>query len=221
MAFLRIPDRHFKGFSKLNSFTEDEVSSLISAIENEPPGANFKVLSGKIQSLVGLEEDIANIILSLTLSLLSSLEDSELDIEKFKNSIYSSLEEKEKEDLIPTTSLRKYIDLILQKGQNLKVTTKAHTLNSERERILVSSRIITDIRPVFNDEKEEEIQGSIIIHTLQLEFFEDSKKKTMFFAVDSKDLEKLKTDVERAEKKHEKISHHFKSDGIPFFELTE
>jgi hypothetical protein len=80
---------------------------------------------------------------------------------------------------------------------------KALTLRNEYERILTDTRILSDIRPVFDDDQENpSMRAAIVNHTLRFTYTAgDGERHESHFALDVDDLEKLKTQIERALKK--------------------
>ncbi|MHC9292037.1 hypothetical protein ACRCUN_06190 [Mycobacterium sp. LTG2003] len=80
---------------------------------------------------------------------------------------------------------------------------KALTLRNEYERIVTDTRILSDIRPVFDDDEENPgIRAAIVNHTLRFTYTAgDGERHESHFALDVHDLEKLKAQIERALKK--------------------
>jgi len=63
-----------------------------------------------------------------------------------------------------------------------------------------SARVLTDIRPVFNDDGSE-VHAAVVTHTLELAYTEDGVTKTLCLAVDAQDLTQLSTICSRAQQK--------------------
>lgn len=82
-------------------------------------------------------------------------------------------------------------------NNHILTTTKAFDLSSDFERILESARIISDIRPVFNDDRTE-IIGTIICSTLRLAYTDGDNDKSITIAMDEEDLRNLAKECERA-----------------------
>lgn len=73
---------------------------------------------------------------------------------------------------------------------SLKYTAKALDLAFDRERIFNKSRIITDIRPVFDSEKQE-IVGAVVIQSLRIEYYSEDGFHSSTFSLSTKDIEDL------------------------------
>ncbi|MRG72874.1 hypothetical protein GH722_13990 [Alphaproteobacteria bacterium HT1-32] len=90
-------------------------------------------------------------------------------------------------------------DLIgsLLKSEKLSVAVKALHLGLDHNNLLVESKILTDIRPVFNEEKSH-ILGSIVTFTLMLEVSGRGEDVKFDVALDLSDVESLKNSCQDA-----------------------
>lgn len=94
---------------------------------------------------------------------------------------------------------------------NVITSIKASLLLAERERLLLSSRVITDVRPVLEDSLSS--AAVLIINTLKIEFQEEGEKKTAFIAIDEQDIDSLISSLERAKRKSDSLKNTFESSG--------
>jgi len=110
----------------------------------------------------------------------------------------------------PKTSLDNWQKLALQLANILSsisedhpvmICQKAQSLAYTHENLLLSARLITDFRPVF-DEAGTQILETIIIHTLSIQYQSGHQDpSTMDFALDANDVRLLREACERAERK--------------------
>ena len=78
------------------------------------------------------------------------------------------------------------------------LTAKAVDLVIDYERLYLKSRILTDIRPVF-DTPRDAIVGSVITHTLRLDYMTyDGDEATTSIALDIKDIRQLAEACQKA-----------------------
>jgi len=89
---------------------------------------------------------------------------------------------------------------ILSSNNAVSLGAKAIELFFEHQLVLCSTRIITDLRPIFNDEATELI-GFFSYHTLVARCVEGSQLREFHVALDKNDLTILKEQLERASKK--------------------
>jgi hypothetical protein len=80
---------------------------------------------------------------------------------------------------------------------------KALDLRNAYERILLTSRIVSDIRPVFDDDDiKESVTAAMVNHTLQLKYSGSAHdQQDLHIAVDIDDLKRLREQIDRALKK--------------------
>lgn len=86
--------------------------------------------------------------------------------------------------------------------QNVWTIVKTIDLAYDYTDLLQDAKILTDIRPVFNEDASG-ILGSIVSFTLRLSLNGREGRKSLSITIDEKDVEKLKQICERALKKAE------------------
>jgi hypothetical protein len=85
------------------------------------------------------------------------------------------------------------------------VAAKTHDLAFDFDNLMVAARILTDIRPVFDDQRDVIVAG-IINHLLRVEFAtsnDGGQIRSFSLAVDNSDLKKLRDQCDRALRKSE------------------
>jgi len=86
---------------------------------------------------------------------------------------------------------------------SLDVAFKATELTSEYDNILKNSKILTDIRPIYN-ETVSEVEGTFVTFTLRLQYYDRNREiERISFALDIDDIKKMIKSCERAIKKSE------------------
>ncbi|HEY7089647.1 MAG TPA: hypothetical protein VH518_16230 [Tepidisphaeraceae bacterium] len=84
----------------------------------------------------------------------------------------------------------------------LLVRQKARGLTYAHQYIFRSCRIITDLRPVFN-EAGDDINAMVLTHVLRIEYFDGVRKQRIEFALDEADINDLERATKRAKVKTE------------------
>jgi hypothetical protein len=97
---------------------------------------------------------------------------------------------------------------------------KASVVLSCRQYGLRASKILTELRPIFNDAGTE-ITQSVISHTLYLHYHDGSNHHEFEVLVDAKELTELKRQCERAERKASIMKNDLKSMRWPTSILRE
>jgi hypothetical protein len=85
-------------------------------------------------------------------------------------------------------------------GKALQLHARAWSLLYEEERATVGLRLVTDIRPIFNDAGDV-ADNFIIVNHLHVRYQEDQQLRNIFFALDDEDIETLSSLADRAKRK--------------------
>jgi hypothetical protein len=88
--------------------------------------------------------------------------------------------------------------------ESIITSVKATLLNSERDKAFLSSRVLTDLRPVLNDDSS--IPPMLIINTLKLEIRDGKEKRVSYISLDKQDIDTLIEQLERARSKSDLIA---------------
>lgn len=102
---------------------------------------------------------------------------------------------------------------LLSSGSPISVSAKGAELLVDQALILCSTRIITDMRPIFNDSADD-VSGILTFHTLALRCHEGSSAhRNIYVALDDKDLANLREQIERAESKEKCLRQRLAGGG--------
>jgi hypothetical protein len=193
MSKIKIPEIFKKGFTDLAKINDSTLDSVVTYVKFSALGAGPGIFIDeliKLDKLISVE--LAEVIYSFgaLLNRNPSLKKEELALD---------LVEAYKSNDLPDSD-KLYVNLIkcFDVSTNLKLTTKAIELLSENENVYLDSRILSDVRLVFNDSLENENRCALILHNLKLSFQSNNEEKEFYLSLDKNDLLKLKEVVERA-----------------------
>jgi len=82
-------------------------------------------------------------------------------------------------------------------SQLIQVAAKSSNLAYDFAYLLQYSRVITDVRPVFN-ERAEEIEGAVVSHVLRLKYSGRDSEYSLSVVLDASDIRRLRDECERA-----------------------
>ena len=131
-------------------------------------------------------------------------------IEKKKDDISS----KEEIDM-----LKHNLFLLFENADNLKKTFKALRLFTQSAFNYLDSSVITDVRPLFNDDLESTPTCGVILHQLKIEYEENDEGKSFYVSLNRDDVSELIDNLQRALKKEEVIK--LNQTGVNFIELKK
>lgn len=80
----------------------------------------------------------------------------------------------------------------------LQGSMKAWTLIDEYDKVFLEAKVLSDIRPVFDDELKNPLRASLVLHTIKIIHRHNGRREPIFITADAEDLELLREQVERA-----------------------
>ena len=117
-------------------------------------------------------------------------------------------------------SMKQFVKKFLTRDTLIFYYEKAMYLLFERSKLMLNSRIITDLRPVFKEEKIDPPKYCLIMHNLKIEYSKGLKEKEkVFYALDHQDLIQLHSQIERALKKEVEMQKLCKKVGLNILEV--
>lgn len=209
MEELQIPDKYKAGFELIVRIDSKTVEKLIDALRLASPSLLIEDLASAVASQVQTltEEEVVDVIEAL-ISLYNFRDYSGTSIDKLIEGISQAVQEDEE---LPDISdeqkqeLEQRLATFLEFDGVLSVTSKAIDVVRDHERIFTRSRILTDMRPIFESDLEKGPAGVAIVHMLKIEYADLEGKHEFFVALDSIDLEQLREQLDRADKKAKAI----------------
>lgn len=102
------------------------------------------------------------------------------------------------EDQLNGSSLAERIEATLGSAAILH-RAKAYLLQLEHDRVYLGARVITQLRPIFDDDATQGPRGAIMTHVLRVDTFARGQRgESFYFGMDDDDLDELKAVVDRA-----------------------
>lgn len=95
----------------------------------------------------------------------------------------------------------------------IRLSAKALDLSYQHSHLFQRAQIITDVRPLFNNDASE-VQGTIISHKLLIRFDDIEGEHLLSVAVDERDIESLIRQCERALTKSVTAKTHLDKAGL-------
>ncbi|MFN6526382.1 hypothetical protein [Nostoc sp. ChiSLP03a] len=199
----KIPEQYKSGIEFILNTNDDAIDVIISALRDFPPTVENVVykISERIVQIQKIDRHTALSLVVTLVSLRQLYKEENLSNEAIVALVNKSIEQDAdfaeffslKTEQIERfkrrlSSLLKALENI---GFSLDISDKASDLLIEYERIFSDSRIVTDIRPVFDSETERKVEAAILIHTLKIQYKDAEGTKEFYVALDSDDLDNL------------------------------
>lgn len=106
--------------------------------------------------------------------------------------------------------ISKFEKLLFQDSP-IKISVKATLLKSESQHQYISSRIFTDVRPIFCNSDNNEVLTNVILHNLKIQYRANDETKEIFITFSESELRELKKIIERAELKEKTLINSIKN----------
>jgi hypothetical protein len=163
VGLLSVPKRFQRGLKELLKLTDEQKASLLTAVHTLEPVADRHALLQLLTASVSIDREALDEITSFLVSLAAFQRSHQMPVEAIAADLslwvksseeFTTVEEDEKEGLKDLLT-----KLLCEKGV-LVLAVKAREVIGDEAITYLSSRILSDIRPVFGDEVGEQALGA-------------------------------------------------------------
>ena len=215
MPEFHIPERIKSVVARILRLGDNDYEQILAALESVQPALNVERLIADVSSLLpGTDTGVEEIVRALD-SMTHVRLRADRTVEQFLRDITSSFESQ----FESPQDRKKVLDRVsaFLSTKALLVSARAYDLQHDFDRIFVSAKIVSDVRTVF-DQGGKEIQGSIIVHNLNITYAQDGDFKDFYLAMDSADIAKLRAVLDRSDAKTGALKGLIGSAGSAYFE---
>jgi hypothetical protein len=224
MASLQVPKKHHRGLQDFLELSENSFQSIINSVDSMELVLEAKeILAKEIGEIKDIEREKVSGIADAIISISFVKATSESSNEAFINDLTTAIEESSELATLIDTIGKDKINQRLEKlfaVDTLAIATKARSIMYEYDNIYYRGRVITDIRPVFNNEADA-INAALIIHSLRIHYHVGDTHQDFFVALDTNDLQQLIDVLERSKAKAEKLKTLLDNANISYFNSPE
>lgn len=204
MPKIRVPTQRRNGLVLLARVPEKSVSELFDRLSKYPLCVfDHEILSELLRGVKSMDYDEALEITDSVVTMFPALTLTNNGADDFVKKIVSVINAGlAVENCLDERELKKLRSRLLKLLgiRNLALSSKAASVYFENHCNLGSARIITDIRPVF-DQGTDKIAAALVLHTLKIEYLSDGEQRDFFVALDDVDLDDLIEKLQRAKRK--------------------
>jgi len=225
MSFeLRIPPDNLPIMEKIFDLTENQKKIIYTKFKTHKP-LKYDEEIPPIEEIEDFPKifDFIVILYRLYHNLLEEqlIEDIDDFILQLSNDFIKQIKSESSEDIdTKILSLKQFFKELLTTVTPLFYFQKATNLLRERSKLILKTRIISDIRPVFKEETIDSPNYCLITHNLRIQYSKEfNTKKKVFFALDHQDLINFQKQIERALEKEEELKKLCQKVGLEIFEV--
>lgn len=182
------------------------LSSLVRHLQGLPePILRAADLREQFAICLGEKKDVAENIVRQVLSLLGLQRQRNLKIDDIFEGLLFGIEHAEKswsrDDILAWDAVAPaFRDLLVH--PRVRVVVKSLDLSFEYANLLQSARIVTDIRPVYDDNFDSpKIEAAVVSYTLRLRYTSSDEDQSLSIALDEDDVVELLRQCQRARTK--------------------
>lgn len=204
MIRYKIPSNLLPGFKLLAHFSDEEIKTIAQVVQSFTVGGSareFQVLLEDIKFVTDpnlLSQTLfsfGELLLNANGKLTSLAKD--LGIAYAQGFNEKSIEEKGR--------LEQNLLVLFEHAANLKQTFKAFQVLLDNKSVYRQSKVLTDIRMIFNDDLEQDPKDGLIIHQLKIEQVINNAPKETFISLTHNDLLDLEKQLKRAKEKEKQL----------------
>ncbi|MFB1295785.1 hypothetical protein ACAG24_009740 [Mycobacterium sp. pW049] len=219
LTSVRIPKTGIAVFQAIATLDGERADNLVAHLSNDGV-RTLPTLVETVRTAVGdaWDEELADAFVTHLLSLSTLAIGHDFSAEDLANHLASQVAEElgDTEMEVLPGRLASLLSV-----PSMRAFGKAVDVSQESDRLLHTSRVITDIRPVFGNDVEREPIGAVISHTLRLDYFEHGEVRTVSFALNTRDLAELKKTLDRAQAKGNTLSNLLDRVELTEFDLSQ
>jgi len=202
----QVPQEQRDALKELLNASRDNVRRLLDALKEAEPTLGLRQLATKMASKAELDVEETVKFLRLFVGLYAAWSAGDASTEEFIEEMYLSTQDNH--ELKPADGkfedFKSYLQEIFEMRDSIGVTSKALGVMMEHDHIFLTSRVVSDFRPIFRDSTTEPA-AAVIVHNLKIVYRDYSERRTFYVALDNSDLKTLKRTIERAMDKAESI----------------
>jgi len=221
MASLKIPDTARIGLKKLASIGDEQFEELFSALEAMPPRIrHYTVFDDQTISPQSIAASDFSMIKGAVFPLLMAGANLPVSVSEYVDDVADAVNEMG-EPLSATSvgTLKERLNKLLAISST-QLVAKAYDVLTEHGCTYSSSRVLSDIRPIFSDNVESLPKAAVTIHMLNMTHLKGGDARTFVVALDIKDLQELIDVLERAKKKNETLKSSVEASGMTYIDVV-
>jgi hypothetical protein len=216
LTITRIPDRYRAGLAKINALPIEKVEAIAAALGKASVTSRKELIAAVEQASEQGSEDAEAVVTSLQ-SLYIFKASAESPVTQFVPVVIGAMQSSGIKELVVSDDAKPVLATkltLLLSLSSLERFSKIQQIKADHQSIFYDAKILTDLRPLFDDPKEQPL-GAIVTHTLKIICHEAGEHKELYFSLDAEDIRTLQKIAERAADKMSSLQVLLKSANIP------
>jgi hypothetical protein len=226
MPTVTIPESAYPAIQALVHLSSEDFELLLKALAGADAAAMPDQFATHVaEKTPGIKALTTKAIVNELFKLASVKEDTGETLPDFAKSIADAALAAEQSEKFPFSEkdkdvLRDRLVRLFESKAPLGLTAKAWDLLTDAQHLYYTSKILTDIRPVFNEDGTA-TEAAVMIHHLMIHYRDSNDHKNFFVTLDSRDLKHLRGVLDRAERKIATLKPILKRSEVPYLDTEE
>ena len=217
MPTVSIPEFYRPALDRIASMAEDDLTALRDALSRTGVTLKPANLVSRVRThLKSPSTELDEVVQSLA-ALNGARLSADVSLEDFVRDVAKTITRRKDrpKDYDQSAFEQRLISLL--SIESIALSARAADIQHDYERVFASARIVSDIRSVFGTSTVEPV-GAMIVHNLQITYFEESRIREVFFALDNADVATLRRALDRADLKTAQLEQVISKAGLQYFE---
>lgn len=215
-----IPDRAYEGFSDLIEIGPEKLERMVNEVANCDLTFDTAGLARRLSKAIAFSQERIEWAIHTVLIPLNSLRKAfrvspKEFLQLLGKLIASQNAEWYNKNGERWINIAPKVEPFLTPNGYFGQLSKTFQLLASRPTVARNLRILTELRPVFDDELSS-TKAMVLTSTLVVEYEEGDDAKSLHLTVDQADLRMLQEQLDRAEKKVQLLEEQARKLGVPF-----
>lgn len=217
---LHVPDRHVPFLKELSRLPPDMIRGMIQELRRDQLNLNLDDFADLIAQRLSLDAPTSRGVVEL-LSSLYALRDGLGDVSELVSGLRAAMEESGNPDLQHEDwpAFEAVLTEAFSIDSALSLSAKALDVMTDHQRVFMTARVLTDLRPVFRFDVSEAPAAMVPVHTLKFIYRSEGVPREFYIAMDSRDLESLMETLQRALAKDKSLRSLAESANLGLLEV--
>src|ERR1700687_3422193 len=225
MPEITIPESAYPAIQSLAHLSVEDFKTLLKALEQAKPAAAPHLFWKHVAKLAPtISPSTIKIIVNELFSMHLALENLDISTEEFSKSVSDAVFSEQSEefpiDEADRDILKDRLTKLFELKASLRLTAKASDISTDAQHLFYTAKILTDIRPVF-DEEGTVIEAAVIIHNLLIHYGDANDHKNFVVTLDANDVNELRSVLDRADAKAKALQSLLKRAEVSYLDVEE
>ena len=218
-----IPESAYAPLRDLIEMKAEDFDAFVSGLTSATPSFSIATLTRHIaRSAERVPKSVIGALVNEVITLEYLKQDSEMSVTEFADEVAAAALQAACDDFVclpeDSKTLSARLDRIFSSDHVLELNTKAMAVLTDHENLFKSAKILTDARPVFDDDGTK-IEAFAIVHMLRIHFEQDQVHKDFFVALDVGDIPRIRAVIDRAERKAKILQNTLKATQVSYLDI--